>query len=166
MIVPDASFRGTGSEMAQEKPYRFGDVVNGHRWTVMGWEAVEPTQPESVPAQPVRKVATVVDDRPTVHYAVGDEANGHRWTGNAWVPVEAAPAAHDSRVHSFGDVVDGHRWTIAGWEPVGASDLGVGVSSAGAASIETAGSSVASTPDAVGAAGFAPTPPSAGWYPG
>jgi len=112
--------------MAQDKPYRFGDVVNGHRWTVMGWEPLEPPQVESAAQQPAAPVATVVDDRPTVHYEVGDEANGHRWTGTAWVPVEAADAA----------------------------------------SSEAAGSEAVSTPDAVGGTGFAPSPPSAGWYPG
>ena len=137
--------------MVQDKPYRFGDVVNGHRWTVTGWEPLESPQPEAARLQPVEEVATVVDDRPTVHYEVGDEANGHRWTGTAWVPVEAVPADAEVQSHSFGDVVDGHRWTTQGWEPVGSSDLGV---------------DAASAEDPVGGTGFALAPPAAGWYPG
>ena len=147
--------------MAQDKPYRFGDVVNGHRWTVTGWEPLESPQPEAAQLEPVTQVATMVEDRPTVHYEVGDEANGHRWTGTAWVPVEAVPAATDVRAHSFGDVVDGHRWTIAGWEPVGASALG-----AADASTEAESTVTASTEGAFGSTGFVAAPPSAGWYPG
>ena len=132
--------------MAQDKPYRFGDVANGHRWTVAGWEPLE--SPET---SRVTQVATAVDDRPTVHYEVGDEADGHRWTGTDWAPLRTGPVAVDDRVHSFGDVVDGHRWTVAGWEPVGGTGADVGASDA---------------QDTVGATMSDLTRPTAGWYPG
>ncbi|MFN8169219.1 MAG: hypothetical protein U0S36_10590 [Candidatus Nanopelagicales bacterium] len=35
--------------MSQTRPYQFGDVVDGHRWTVAGWERIDPPAPERRP---------------------------------------------------------------------------------------------------------------------
>ena len=63
--------------MTESKPYVFGDVVQGHRWTVVGWERVPSDEADivdltdsgvaSLPRSPAP---------PAVLYAVRDVAGG------------------------------------------------------------------------------------------
>jgi len=63
--------------MTESKPYAFGDVVQGHRWTVAGWERV-PSDEEDIVDLTDSDVASVprTPSPPAVLCAVRDVAGG------------------------------------------------------------------------------------------
>ena len=118
--------------MSQTRPYQFGDVVDGHRWTVAGWERIDPPAPEPAPEtepEPVRTVHAAPDLR--IELDEGEPDLGSTVVPHLDValdqPLDAAPEPVDD---AFADVValarsglahhdeDTHTWSDAAWEAI------------------------------------------------
>ena len=119
--------------MTETQPYVFGDVVDGHRWTVVGWERIEP--PEVAVLGPEHGGAVTGDPAAArTVVAAPDLVIELDPRGAAPVVVsggEPVPRAAASHATGFGDaepsvpsqasephIVNGHRWVDGGWEPV------------------------------------------------
>jgi hypothetical protein len=105
-------------------PYEFGDVVDGYRWTVLGWEPVEGSEPAASAA--LQHALDTRLARPGVTHHV-------RHTSAAARPV--APTTSDADAAAEAEAAD--TATTAGVDPEPASDPGLAVT-AGALVADTA----------------------------
>jgi hypothetical protein len=63
--------------MIESKPYAFGDVVQGHRWTVVGWERIPSDEDDIVDLTDSAVASVPRSPAPaSVLYAVRDVAGG------------------------------------------------------------------------------------------
>ncbi len=115
--------------MSHDKPYTFGDVVDGHRWTIAGWERVAATEPVTTltttrEPEPVAVLAaptpvrmlTHDDTPPWVAFELGDVAEGQRLAATGWEPIEPAAAVPSQR--GLDGLEEEHRQVLAAAAPV------------------------------------------------
>ena len=118
--------------MAHDRPYAFGDIVDGHRWTIAGWERLElPELPEPsslltavlapdpvlvVTAPAPLRVIEHDDTPPWVVFELGDVAEGQRLTALGWESIEPATAVPPQRPPD--DLEAEHRQVLAAYAPV------------------------------------------------
>ncbi len=128
-------------------PYKFGDVVDGYRWTVLGWEQVEGTDASASAAlrhAMDTRIETASTPPPARHTSTAARAQAQVDTRPTQAPAEDPPpvvadpavateAAAETLTTPGGDEL---RWTAVGWEVVPPTEQAAAADSLATAEVE------------------------------